>query len=213
MGRYRPAARGQAAWFSFPQSDFRKSHRCRLQRWPVIEGWGIKLRWLLVTLVSVTALLAISTPAVAGPPPDRVKPLDCLREWDSNDNYVGDGWPRAHVVTINGIVLRCGDESTGVVHIAGEGTTGSRHPISPEMQSYFLQCFDLITREGERGPDPDGPDRELLVYFYFDINRPTFPGEATAVIDKATGRVRTVFTSTGASGNDWLTCAAKAQVA
>ena len=171
------------------------------------------LRSLLVALASVAALLVLPTSAIAGPPPDRVKPLDCLDQWESNDNYVGDGWPGAHVITINGVVLRCGDESTGVVHIAGEGTTGSRHPISAGTQSYFLQCFDLVARHGERRPDSRSVDRERLVYFYFDINAPTFPGEATAIIDKATGRVRTLFTSTGAEGNDWLTCAAKAQIA
>jgi hypothetical protein len=45
------------------------------------------------------------------------------------------------------------------------------------------------------------------VYSYFDILTPLLPGEATAVIDKATGRVRTLFTSTGAEGNEWAKCA------
>lgn len=167
------------------------------------------MRWFVVAVISVAALLAMSTPAVANTPPDQVSPLDCLDQWENNPNYVGDGWPQAHVATVNGLTLHCGDESTGIVHIAAdeEETTGHGHPIAAGTQSYFLQCFGIVARSGERRPDPEFEDRERVVYSYFDIMAPLLPGEATAIIDKATGRVRTLFTSTGAEGNEWVKCA------
>lgn len=173
------------------------------------------LRWYLTgaMLISVFLLLLTSTVAVADPPRGRVKPLECLNQWSNNDDYVGEGWVRANVATINGAVLNCGDEFTGVVHIAGKGTTGSGHPISGATESYFMQCFDLVARFGERSPDPDGPERVWLEYEYFSLTRPDAPSRATAILEERTGLVRTMFTSTGAEGNDWLACAAAAQIA
>jgi hypothetical protein len=183
-----------------------------------------RLDLLAAGALTALALVVAGAPASAASPPDLVTPLECLRAWDDDDpefDYIGEGWADAPVAVVEevGVTLTCGDERSGVIHIAhpdADSRTGSGHPITPETEEDFLWCFRYTVLVGERGPDPDFPDTRIR----FDH---TFQGRvevqgvstvvqqtATAYVDRAGGFVWTFFTSKNAThpdGNNWTDCA------
>ncbi len=113
--------------------------------------------------------LAIAVPASAGggsadaapPPPGDVNPLECLNQWDNNPNYVGEGWVGARVRVVRDVLERevflgCGDELSGVIHIAHPDTTGTLHPIPPGEEASFLRCFERTIQTSAISPAGEG---------------------------------------------------------
>lgn len=162
-------------------------------------------------LLTMAMSMVFTSMAQAAPPPGRVSGLDCLREWDLNDDYVGEGWVQARVAEVDGVVLGCGDERSGMIHIAHEQSGGSTHPVDASNYGAFLECFGLLVRSGRQSPDVDHPQtrtRYDLVYKYSSAGGYPIPLHAVVIKDNAGGFVYTMFTSTVevARGNDWTGC-------
>jgi hypothetical protein len=176
-----------------------------------------RLRRTTVVVATVFTLVGLnSATAVAVPPPSLVRPLDCLREFDESPHYARDGWARARVADVAGVFLGCGDEMSGVIHIAHPESRGHTHPIPPGAENSFLWCFERTIRLGRQRPDNDYPEsRTRYEYAYNgDIGAP-FPmagasQRATAIVDNAGGFVWTFFASGPRSpqSNNWGGCVA-----
>ncbi|MFD2419751.1 hypothetical protein [Amycolatopsis pigmentata] len=170
------------------------------------------LRWLTGVAFTLGATLLGTTTATAAPPAPDNTPLDCFWQWANNPNYVGDGWVGARVSDVNGVFLGCGDELSGIIHIADPDSTGSIHPIFADTQADFLACFWNIATFGSQRPDNDFPnDRTRYEFQYTYWTNVGFPATQTATLIKNNvGRfVWTMFTQTDFSpdGNDWYSCA------
>lgn len=196
--------------------------------------WGVSMTggfaaWLShrsfgVVTVTVSLMIAFSTSADAQPPPPQPTPTQCLEAFSSDPNYVGDGWVGARVsgppppMYLGGVrdpvdrefSLFCGDELSGVVHIAHPESTGTVHPISREDESFFVDCWSRIISRGIQ--DPEG-DRTRFTYQYGQMmvnGVPVGPLTATAIVDNQRRLTYTVFTGGGNTpgrGNDWFNCA------
>lgn len=162
-----------------------------------LMGWRRRLAATAATPLVLSTLLAGS--ASAAPPGTNVRPLDCLREFDHNPNYVGEGWIAAMVASANGYMLGCGNELSGVVHIAHPASTGTFHPIPANDEDLFLQCWRRTLEDGV--PEPDGVGRTRYVYTHgYSKDR------ATVIVDDRGKFTYTMFTSDGSAGNNWLGC-------
>lgn len=145
------------------------------------EGQGASMTFsrgtrAAATRVGLTVLALIATSAA--PPPDNPTPRQCLDAFNSTApeiDYVGDGWPGALVAgppqswmfsffddTDRDFRLYCGDERSGVVHIAGE-STGTGHPISEADQDWFIGCWNVVIGAGTAEDDGNGRTRFTLV--------------------------------------------------
>jgi hypothetical protein len=109
--------------------------------------------------------------------------------------------------------LRCGDERSGVVHIAHQDSTGTTHPVSVENQNAFVRCFRVIASSGRTEPDNKFPESRTRYEIFF--GRDEFQGvpltkTGTLIVDNERGFVYTMFTSGSTKfprGNDWRGCA------
>jgi hypothetical protein len=175
---------------------------------------GVHVHRLTVVGVFLLAGVLVSAgPAAAAPPPAISSPMDCINQFDDNPDYVGEGWVDALVSTSNGISLRCGDELSGVVHIAHPESNGTTHPVSAETQNFFLRCFRAIVSDGKSQPDRKYPESRTRYEFFYGTDE--FQGvpltkTATLIVDNERGFVWTMFTSGSKAfpdGNDWRGCA------
>lgn len=170
-------------------------------------------------LVSVVVLSIYFTGTVsAEPPPPVVLPFKCLQAWDRDGRgveYRKEGWVKAKVADVNGIFLGCGDESSGVIHMAHPDTTSTTglHTITVANQLTFLQCFELIAKFGARVPDPGfTKTRTRAEYTYVVIvpNNRRIEQKATIIFDNAARFAYTVFTSNRKEisplGDNWSGC-------
>lgn len=106
-------------------------------------------RLLSSSILACSAVLALGADsALAYPSEASPTPLQCLDQWETNDNYVGDGWVAVPVRRTSGTVLGCGDERSGVIHIGHPDTTGNLHPITAETEEAFLSRQDRRQRRG-----------------------------------------------------------------
>ncbi len=121
------------------------------------------LRNATALLAAILILSLATSNAYAVPPPPIVEPMRCIAEWNENDNYVGEGWVAARVGDVNGVFLGCGDERSGLIHIAHPESTGTVHPVWPHAQFEFLRCFELIAKMGVQKPDNNFPGRSNQV--------------------------------------------------
>lgn len=150
--------------------------------------------------------------ANAAPPPARVSGLRCLSEWDANDDYRGEGWVSALVLgDRRSVYLGCGDELSGMIHIAHPESTGTTHPVDAATYGAFASCFQRIVLEGTTAEDR-GFEKTRTRYTLFYGHSPTeyaLPLTATLIVDNAGRFVWTMYTSTSGSarGNDWDGCA------
>lgn len=168
-------------------------------------------RGTIIGMVSAVALVFSSEAVLAARPPSSSTPMRCLYEWEKNPNYVGDGWVGARVADVNGIFLGCGDERSGIIHIAHPESTGSIHPISASTQDEFLRCFELVATRGVRSADKDFPSSRTRVEFtyYLKTQLGSLPQFATIIYDNTGRFVWTFFTSSGSfsrQGNNWSGC-------
>lgn len=125
---------------------------------------------------------------------------------------MGEGWVAAPVLDVNGVFLGCGDERSGVIHIAHPESTGNVHPIYPAQVRDFSRCHEKIATFGTQRPDNNFPGtRTRYEYtYYVDSNLGPIPQTATIVKDNAGRFVWTMFTpetSDVPQGKDWLGCA------
>lgn len=165
----------------------------------MLRSWTRRIAVVALVVVSYTSVTSGQT-ALAGPPPSQPSPKQCLDEWDDNDNYVGDGWVSARVRTAsNGWFVGCGDERSGIIHIAHPDSTGREHPITSSTEGNFLKCWNAAVTRGSEHRMSDGriritwkPRGTAFARGYFAADR------------KFTW---TFFTSKGAKGNDWSGCA------
>ncbi|MGH3937764.1 MAG: hypothetical protein ACRDTG_03890 [Pseudonocardiaceae bacterium] len=171
-------------------------------------------RAIPLLLGATLPVVALVSPASAAPPPAEPTPTQCLNEFSSNPDYVGDGWVGARVSgppsgnpfdlfeffnpQDREYSLFCGDELSGVVHIAHPESTGTVHPISPDDEEQFLMCWRRTIAGGDPEPDVAGRTRFVLEYREGEF--------ATAIVDNERRFTYTLFTSTGAEGNDWSRC-------
>lgn len=156
------------------------------------------------SLILVLSLLGAS-PAAAAPPPNPT-PMQCIDEFTNNDNYLGDGWAEGFVAAAGGnegeYVLRCGDVSSGVIHIAHPETTGNLHPVFASTQDAFVACWRRIITFGIGLPDDSN---RLLIEFII----PGVPNaRGRAYVDPQTRITYTTFIAGGGvANNDWAACA------
>ncbi len=168
-------------------------------------------RRTIIGMVSAVALVFSSEAVLAARPPSFATPMRCMYEFDKNDNYIGDGWVKARVADVKGIFLGCGDEQSGIIHIAHPESMGNSHPISGSTQDEFLQCFKLVATNGERSPDKRFPSSRTRVEYTYYVNSQFgwVPQTATIIYDNARRFVWTFFTSSGSfspKGNNWSDC-------
>lgn len=104
----------------------------------------------------VASVLLVGS-ANAAPPPPISTPLECINSFSNNPDYVSEGWVAAEVASWNGVFLGCGDERSGIIHIAHPESTGSIHPVFEDTQSAFLACFRNIANSGAQRPDDEFP--------------------------------------------------------
>lgn len=172
-------------------------------------------------------MIVFSTPVAAAPPPPQPTPTQCLNEFSSNDNYVGDGWVGARVagppqpVDLAGVPdpvdreysLFCGDILSGVVHTAHPESTGTVHPIPPGDEGFFVSCWSEIIRRGVPEEQSDGRIRFRYEYGFEDgkiMDVVPVPLVAQAIVDKERRFTYTFFTGGGKTtgqGNKWFDCA------
>jgi hypothetical protein len=178
------------------------------------RGMGVYVHRLTVLgAFFLAGVLMSAGPAAAAPPPAISSPMDCINQFDDNPDYVGEGWVDALVSTSNGISLHCGDELSGVVHIAHPESNGTTHPVSAETQNLFLRCFRAIVSGGRSQPDrryPESRTRYELFYGTDEFQGVPLTKMATLIVDNEQGFVWTLFTSGSKAfpdGNDWRGCA------
>jgi hypothetical protein len=171
-------------------------------------------RFIVIGLLVLLGVVVPARPAAAEPPPAISSPTDCINRFDDEGlDYVGDGWVDALVSATNGISLRCGDERSGVVHIAHPDSTGTTHPVSAENQNAFVRCFRVIASSGRAEPDNKFPESRTRYEIFY--GRDEFQGvpltkTGTLIVDNERGFVYTMFTSGSTKfprGNDWRGCA------
>jgi hypothetical protein len=168
--------------------------------------------------VSVVVLsICFTGTASSEPPPSVTPPFKCFQAWARDGeglDYFREGWVGARVADVNGIFLGCGDESTGVIHIAhpDSNSTSGLHPITEANQNTFLQCFVLIAQSGIRVPDKGFPQTRTRAEYTYYVNSDKFgrvPQKATIIFDNAARFAYTVFTSSGSfspQGDNWPSC-------
>lgn len=163
----------------------------------------------------LATILSVASAGVAeAQAPASATPFQCLQAWDQDGeslDYVGDGWVGVRVIDVGGVFLGCGDELSGVVHIAHPDTTGTLHPIFENTQNAFIQCFQLIANSGTRRADDDFPASRTRAEFTYYVNSQfgQIPQTATIIFDNAGRFAYTVFTSSGSfspEGNNWGGC-------
>lgn len=163
------------------------------------------VRRLATATISALALLAVFAPAAAAAPPGgTVTPQECIQQWDNNPNYVGEGWVGAFVasaVDVNGVTnnLFCGDELSGVIHIASSDSTGQVHPIAPEDDDFFIGCFENVIEYGVISPGGTGRAR-------FDFTNTLSNVPAGAFVDVDRKFTYTVFANGNPASNNWFRC-------
>jgi hypothetical protein len=178
-------------------------------------------RTALVLAIITGTLIGGAATARAAPPPTTSRPLTCLERWDDEDprfDYVGEGWVNARVATVNGVVLGCGDEQSGVVHIGGSAVTGTGHAIDKRNEQAFLDCFGSLVRFGTKEPDPDFPETRDRYRKVFSEPSPfgDLPVVATMYVDRKRHFVYTIHTTkTKATpgSNNWAGCSGGGAVA
>lgn len=164
---------------------------------------------ILTCVVAVpVCMVATIFPAEAAPPPPlgKVTPSMCIREFTDNDNYIEDGWVNARVQEYfpgPPFVLGCGDELSGVVHIAHPASTGTVHPLDPSgaQDGVFTDCIGNTLYNGKTSETSPGRVRH-------DWDYGAQEQRASVFVDKARSFVYTAFTNTPNGGNDWAGCAA-----
>lgn len=166
-------------------------------------------RSIIASLATILALAIGATSSYAAPPPYSVEPMRCIAEFNENDNYVGEGWVAARVAESNGVFLGCGDERSGVIHIAHPESTGNVHPVYPETQYEFVQCFKAVAALGYQKPDKNFPNTRTRYEYTYYVDSPAgpLPHTATLIKDNAGGFVWTMFTSSP-NDADWVGCTA-----
>lgn len=114
---------------------------------------------ILSSLFAVLLVTLVDSP-LASARPIAVSPQDCLNVWNNqSDRYYRENWESKEVTVIRQIpnpfgetpavfTLRCGDELTGVIHIADDGSTGSVHPIVGEQAGQFVRCVEKTMYQG-----------------------------------------------------------------
>lgn len=162
-------------------------------------------RRLAASAISALALLAAFTsPAAAAPPGSQVTPQECIQAWDNNPNYVADGWVGAFVASAvdgNGVTnnLFCGDELSGVIHIASSDSTGTVHPIAPDDDDLFIGCFESTIENGAISPGGAGRAR-------FDFTNSITGVTSTAFVDVERKFTYTLFADGNPASNNWFRC-------
>lgn len=171
-------------------------------------------RTAILTLAVSSVLVISSTSASAAPPPPdhAVTPMTCIYQYNENDLYVEEGWVGAAVDYENGVFLGCGDERSGVIHIAHPNSSGNTHPVYERDQDDFLRCFSNLAHRGSKEPDKNFPDTRTRYKFtfYIETSIGTVPQMAQMVVDNAGGFVYTIWTPEHNSyprGNNWYGCA------
>jgi hypothetical protein len=174
-----------------------------------------KSRIAAVLAIVAATVLGAATDAWAGPPvpiPTVSQPLECVEQFENNPFYRADRWVEARALELNGIFMGCGDEWSGVVHIASEDSKGHTHPVDAASQQDFSTCFEVLVRFGKVSPDRLFPDtRDAYEYLFTeDTQFGPQPVLATLIVDREDRFVWNMFTSnTGATprGNNWRGCA------
>lgn len=162
--------------------------------------WRMRIVVAVTTVTSLTLIFPPQT-ALAARAPAQPSPEQCLNAFDDDgDDYVGDGWVGATVERSNGWQLGCGDELSGVIHIAHPESSGSVHPITSATEGDFLTCWAAAVRNGVAAKQSDG--RTTITW------QPTKGGKV-AFGYFATDRKFTItfYTRTGGKSNDWHGCA------
>lgn len=181
------------------------------------------------------AVVAVATPSghKAGPSlhtasmvryqaaPASATASQCLNEWNatggSQTGWFDQGWPDVPVVrtTIkNGpnagkpLVLPCGDTVFGVVHIVYGGTG---HGIARDG-SDDANVAACVTRHASIGqPEPKRVNNSLSFEYATTVNDNGGAGTAYLYYDweyaAQANYVRTLYTTGGATGNEWFGCA------
>ncbi|GAB3677607.1 hypothetical protein GCM10027597_18610 [Saccharopolyspora tripterygii] len=131
--------------------------------------------------------------------------MQCIDAFDHDPDYVGNGWVGALVYTASGeegeVNLLCGDELSGVIHIAHPASTGSVHPVYPDTEYGFGACFEQTITRGKSSVQPDGRVRYVM---YNLTSRVT----STAIVDGQRRFTYTLFTDSAPQGDNWLGCSA-----
>ena len=113
-------------------------------------------------VVLFTTIFMISAATAATGQDTKANASECLAMWDGDLNrYYREGWDRRIVASTGRVSpftgqgrltfsLRCGDERSGVIHIAHADTNGTGHPIAPDQYStfYVLQVRSKHRRTG-----------------------------------------------------------------
>jgi hypothetical protein len=156
---------------------------------------------------------APGTVPVTAPGPRQVTPFECLAAYDDDDlDYVGEGWvgnlvsgppPTSWWIdlfdeTDRDYNLHCGDELTGVVHIATQEGTGTGHLIDADDEQWFLDCWKLTVGDGRAEPDSTPGRTKFTKDFGGDR-------QSVVIVDDKRRFTYTMYT-TGDRSNDWLPC-------
>lgn len=164
-----------------------------------MQDWRRKLGIVMAAAFAVPFLA--SAPAHAAPPPGSPSPMQCINEFTNNPNYVGDGWVGGLVATASGAVgeasLFCGDELSGVVHIAHPESTGTVHPVFEDDEDLFTTCWRNTIEFGT--PVPDGNGRTKITW------KRNANVTGVVIIDDARRFTYTHYTE-GARSNNWFSC-------
>jgi hypothetical protein len=157
-----------------------------------------------IVATGVTALLVWALLPAGSAFAETRSASDCLRMFDSDSNaYYREGWQTDEVAvatTRDGTILtlRCGNELSGVIHIADPESTGTGHSLNPSGadDAVFATCFRKTVTEGT---PRDESDRVLLVRNYGPS------GGRSYVRYGRDGTVYSMYTS--APGDEWADCA------
>jgi hypothetical protein len=170
------------------------------------------------TIVAVLAAIFIISAATAasGQTPS-ANANQCLEMWSGDVNrYYREGWDQKLVTSASRInpfpaqrgtlqfSLHCGDERSGVIHIAHPETNGTQHPIAPDQYATFAICVRNIIHSGEFSLDEDSDSRGL-----FSLPIGFKPGAFARVT--SSGQIISVYTRTTErhpQANDWGACSA-----
>jgi hypothetical protein len=177
-----------------------------------------KARIPVIIAVTAAVLLGGATTAQAAPPPEgkSVPPIKCTSEFLNNPDYRKEGWVAAKVAKVDDVFLGCGDEISGVVHIASSRSNGTTHPVFASTQGAFVQCFGRLVREGKQSPDKDFPDTRDRYELVFGVPGDVIPARATLIVDRKARFVWAMFTSNTERtprGNNWAGCSGQTAVA